>query len=340
MQDFSAPWRQLVRPYAVPHTGQAFAQLLLTALPFFACTAATIYGIDHGFWGAYVLALPAAAFLVRLFMIQHDCGHRSFFKARWANDVVGSMLGVLTLTPYEAWRQRHAAHHATSGNLDRRGLGDVSTLTVAEYLALPLLRRLLYRLYRHPLVMFGVGPTWLFLLKHRIPTGHPIRHLRDWLSVLGTNLGIVAVFALLLWLAGERSLLAYAPIFLLSASAGVWLFYVQHQFEDTYWDNEGEWRYEIAAFKGCSFYDLPRPLQWLTCHIGLHHIHHLSSKIPSYRLRECLEQNALFQSVKRLSLRESLGGVRLALWDETKRKLVPFSHIRALPRRRTGAVPS
>jgi omega-6 fatty acid desaturase (delta-12 desaturase) len=323
-------WREIIARHAKPDTRRGVVQLLNTGLPFLTLTAALIYGVYRDFWPALVLGVPAAALLVRLFMIQHDCGHGSFFRARWANNLVGRILGVLTLTPYGFWRRRHAVHHATSGNLDRRGTGDITTLTVGEYLALSPWQRFCYRLYRHPLVLFGIGPTFLFLIRHRIPTGNPFRgEARSWLSILGTNAAIAAVVVPVMLLVGVGPfVVAYMPVFLAAASIGVWLFYVQHQFEDVYWAPAGRWRYHDAAIEGCSFYDLPGVLRWVTANIGFHHIHHLSSKIPNYRLRDCFEQTPEFQQAKRLTLWSSLRCARLAVWDEEKRKLIPFRQIR------------
>jgi omega-6 fatty acid desaturase (delta-12 desaturase) len=289
-----------------------------------------IAALNHGLWMALALVVPAAALLVRLFMIQHDCGHGSFFRSRRANDWLGRGLGVLTLTPYAWWRWSHAMHHATSGNLSRRGVGDIETLTTREYLALPGWRRLAYRLYRHPLVLFGVGPAYLFLIRHRLPIGgHPARRRESWSSVLGTNATLATVFAAMAFTVGPRSfLLAYLPVALLAASAGVWLFYVQHQFEAAYWEAEPRWDVRAAALEGSSFYDLPRALHWVTNNIGFHHIHHLMSRIPSYRLRDCFLQNPELQrGAKRLTLRGSLTCAQLALWDEDKRMLVPFREL-------------
>jgi omega-6 fatty acid desaturase (delta-12 desaturase) len=275
---------------------------------------------------------------VRLFIIQHDCGHGSFFASRRANDLLGRALGVLTLTPYAFWRRSHAVHHATSGNLSRRGDGDITTLTVREYFAQPRWRRLGYRLYRHPIVLFGIGPAWQFLLRHRIPTGHPVRHARSWASILGTNAALAAVLAGLAVAVGPLPvLLGYLPVMVLAASIGVWLFYVQHQFEDTYWEAEPRWDFYKAALEGCSYYDLPRVLHWITGHIGFHHIHHLSSKVPNYRLRDCFRDNPELHDAKRIGLADSLKCLRLALWDEERRKLVSFREARRAWRGRAAA---
>lgn len=329
----SAPraWRDILAAYARPSTKRGIVQILNTGLPFLALVGALLYGLDQGVWLALLLVLPAGALLVRLFAIQHDCGHGSFFRARWANDAAGRLIGVLTLTPYVYWRSNHAEHHASSGNLDRRGVGDIDTLTVREYAASSKWQRLIYRLYRHPLVMFGIGPIYIFFIRHRIPSGHPLRNRRIWLSVLGTDLAItVVVLGVAAWVGPGPLLIGYGPVALLGAAVGVWLFYIQHQFEDTYWAKAKEWNFTAAALEGCSFYDLPHVMHWFTGHIGLHHIHHLSSRIPNYRLRECFDQNPELRRVTRLTLRSSLRCATLALWDEERRKLVSFRAARAV----------
>jgi omega-6 fatty acid desaturase (delta-12 desaturase) len=322
----SPSWRRLVAPYAKPDVRRALTQLLTTGVPFLAVMAAMLAALDHGILAALALFPVGAVLLLRLFMFQHDCGHGSFFPSRWANDLLGWVLGVLTLTPYTCWRAAHAAHHATSGNLDRRGIGDMTTLTLEEYAALPRLQRLGYRLYRHPLVMFGAGPAWMFLIRQRIPTGHPLRKWRDWLSIIGTDAALAAVLVVLFLTLGPWPvLLSVLPVTLLAATIGVWLFYVQHQFEDTYWEPRPRWDFQAAALKGASFYDLPTVLHWATANIGFHHIHHLASRIPNYRLRECHEANPALQTAPRLTLWQSLKCARLALWDSEAGKLVPFN---------------
>jgi len=319
-------WRTMIAPYLKPSTTRALFQLITTLLPFLAAMGLMLVALDHGYMAGLVLLPICAVLLLRLFMFQHDCGHGSFFGRRWANDALGLALGVLTLTPYTVWRAEHAAHHATTGNLDRRGIGDITTLTVPEYHALPRLRRLQYRLYRHPAVLFGLGPVWLFLISNRIPTGNPRRRWRDWLSVMGTNAALAAILTTLtLTLGSVPVLLGWLPVTMLAATIGVWLFYVQHQFEDAYWESRPHWDFSTAALQGSSFYDLPRVLHWMTANIGFHHIHHLSSRIPNYRLRECYEANPAFQSAPRLTFWASLKCARLALWDPERRKLVPFN---------------
>lgn len=319
-------WRGMVAPYLKPDGRRALFQLANTGVPFLVVMASMFVALDYGIMAGLLMFPIGAVLLLRLFMFQHDCGHGSFFVSRTANDILGWVLGVMTLTPYTAWRGGHAIHHASTGNLDRRGIGDITTLTLAEYRALPQWNRLLYRLYRHPLVMFGLGPFWLFFICNRIPTGNPRRHWRNWLSIVGTDLALGAVLATLMLTLGWKSVvLGWLPVMLLAASIGVWLFYIQHQFEDAYWEAKPEWDFHTAAMRGSSFYDLPRVLHWMTANIGFHHIHHLSSRIPNYNLRKCHQANPAFHDVPRLTLRTSLKCARLALWDAEHRKLVPFT---------------
>jgi omega-6 fatty acid desaturase (delta-12 desaturase) len=277
-----------------------------------------------------LFTIPAAGLLVRLFMIQHDCGHNALFTSRRANDWTGRILGVLTLTPYDFWRHAHALHHASSGNLDRRGIGDIDTLTVREYLALSTWGKLRYRIYRNPIVIFGLGPAYLFILQHRLPIGSMNRGAMPWLSTLLTNLGIAALCAVLIYAVGLPTfLLIQLPIVMVGASIGVWLFYIQHQFERTYWEHEPEWSHPDAALHGSSFYDLPAPLMWITGNIGIHHLHHLSSRIPFYRLPHILADYPELRNIGRITLWESFKCVKLSLWDEDRKQMVPFSAIRA-----------
>jgi acyl-lipid omega-6 desaturase (Delta-12 desaturase) len=283
----------------------------------------------EGGFGSLLLAMPAAGFLVRLFMIQHDCGHGSFFHNRSANDWVGRVIGVLTLTPYDFWRRTHAMHHAGSGHLERRGLGDVDILTVREYMALSFWGRLRYRVYRHPSVMFGIGPAYLFILKHRLPVGLLGDGWQPWLSTMATNFAIAVIAAGLIRLIGIGPFLfVHLPIMLLAGLVGVWLFYVQHQFEMTFWAHDGEWTFQEAALRGSSHYDLPRILRWFTANIGMHHIHHLCSRIPYYRLPLVLRDYPELSSIGRLTLVESFRCVRLVLWDEGQQRLVSFREVR------------
>lgn len=323
-------WTQILARYREPSTARGILEIGLTVVPLIALWVLAWATLDVGYWLALPLALAAGAFLVRLFAIQHDCGHGSFFRHRLANDWLGRIAGVLTCTPYGVWRQSHAAHHATAGNLDRRGRGDVDTLTVNEYRARSIWGRLRYRLYRHPLVMFGLGPAYLFILQQRLPVGSMRRGWRPWASTMATNLAIAAVAALLIWLIGIKPfLLVHLPIVLLAASVGVWMFYVQHQFEHTTWANDETWSPHDAALYGSSHYDLPALLRWFTADIGVHHVHHLCSRIPFYRLSRVLREHPELRDVGRLTLLESFRCVRLALWDEQQGRLVSFREARA-----------
>ncbi len=321
----------LLSRYRDPSLGSSVTEIAVTAAPLVALWAA-MWGLMHVNYAlALALAPLAAGFLVRLFMIQHDCGHGAFFRTRAANDWVGRVVGVLTLTPYDYWKRTHATHHANSGNLDRRGMGDIDTLTVTEYLNRGWFGRFGYRLYRHPLVMFGVGPAYLFLLQHRAPVGL-MRGAgwKPWISAMATNGGVALIVALLMWLVGPWAfLMIHGPIFLLAASIGVWLFYVQHQFEDTRWEREANWNLPEAALRGSSYYDLPLVLRWFSANIGVHHVHHLASRIPFYRLGEVLRDHPELADVSRITLWQSLRCVRFALWDESAQKLISFAELRA-----------
>jgi acyl-lipid omega-6 desaturase (Delta-12 desaturase) len=320
----------VLRRYREPSLKRSVTEILVTAAPLAGLWVA-MWGLMHvSYWLSLLLAVPAAGFLVRLFMIQHDCGHGALFRARAVNDWVGRAAGVLTLTPYDYWKRTHAEHHASSGNLDRRGMGDIETLTVREYLERPRWGRLRYRLYRHPLVMFGIGPSYLFLVRHRAPIGLVRRAgWKPWISTMATNLSIAAVCALLIWCVGIVAfVMIHGPIVLMSASAGVWLFYVQHQFEDTRWLREADWNLPAAALYGSSYYDLPFPVRWFTADIGVHHVHHMASGIPFYRLREVLRDFPEFRRIGRITFRRSLFCVKYALWDESAQRLVSFGAVR------------
>ena len=285
--------------------------------------------LDLSSWLCLLLAIPAAGFLVRLFLIQHDCGHGAFFRRRWTNDWVGRALGIITLTPYDFWRRTHAIHHATSGNLDQRGLGDIDTLTVKEYLSLSRRGRLKYRLYRHPLVMFGIGPAYMFALKFRLPFGLMREGWRPWVSTIATNVGIAAVVVLMMWTVGIGDFLkVHIPVTLLATSFGVWLFFVQHQFEETEWADEQDWNVHELALHGSSYYELPGILRWFTANIGIHHVHHLCSRIPFYRLPEVLRDYPELTSLGKITPMESLKCVRLVLWCEASRRLISFAELR------------
>jgi omega-6 fatty acid desaturase (delta-12 desaturase) len=332
-------WIKILAGYREPSRFRSVFELSVTIVPFVLLWATACAAVAYGHWWGLVLTVPAAVFLLRLFVIQHDCGHGSFFPTRQENDRLGRALGVLTLTPYAYWRRTHAAHHATSGNLDQRGIGDVSTLTLGEYAALPWPRRLAYRVYRHPAFMFGLAPAFLFLLQYRVPVGLMRAGAQPWASTMGTNLAIAVAAAAAIWAVGPVPfLLVHVPITLMAATIGVWLFFVQHQFEDTFWARDPEWRFQHAALHGSSHYDLPPVLRWLTGHIGVHHVHHLSSRVPFYRLPAVLRDHPELRGLGRLTLLDSLRCVRLVLWDEEHRRLVSFRGARGRVRQ-TAAEP-
>ena len=318
-----------VAPYRQPRLARSLGELAITAAPFIVLWSLAAVALKGGYLAGLLLTIPAGLLLLRLFLIQHDCGHGAFFGHRRSNDWLGRALGVLTFTPYEYWRRAHALHHASNGNLDRRGFGDVDTLTVDEYRRLGRLGRTRYRLYRHPFVLFGLGPAYLFLLRHRLPVGMMKGGWRPWLSAIGTNVAIVALSAALVWAVGLKTLLlVQLPVTLVAASLGVWLFYVQHQFETTQWDRQEDWSFPDAALHGSSYYVLPPGLCWFTASIGVHHVHHLASRIPFYRLSEVIRDIPVLASCNRLSVRESLRTVCLVLWDEKTRRLVSWKEAR------------
>ena len=320
--------KELAR-YRDPNPVRSLFELILTGLSFVALWIAAWWSFSISYWLTLALSVPASAFLVRLFMIQHDCGHGAFFRRRALNDWVGRIIGVITLTPYHVWRRSHAIHHATSGNLDKRGIGDIDLLTVREYQALPRWRRIGYRLYRHPLVMFGVGPSYNFFLRNRLPVGFSRAGWRFWASAMGTNAAIALVAGVLIYFLGAAPfLLVQLPIALLASSIGVWLFYVQHQFDDTFWAEDHIWEMPDAALYGSSHYDLPRVLRWITANIGVHHVHHLNSRIPFYRLPLVLRDFPELTKIRRITLLQSLMCPKLRLWDEHQWKLVSFSETR------------
>ena len=325
----AADWSRVLSRFRTPANGRAIAELVLTIVPFIGLWVLTYIAWMHRMAAVAIpLSLLASAFLVRLFLIQHDCGHGAFFENRRANDWLGRILGVLTLTPYAHWRTAHAMHHATHGNLDRRGVGDVDTLTVAEYLARPRWTRMRYRLYRHPVVMFGIGPAYVFFVTNRLPAGFMRSGWRPWLSTMGTNAAAGIVLAALGSSIGLGTLLlVHAPIMLVAATMGVWLFYVQHQFEHSHWTRASTWNARDAALIGSSHYALPPVLRWFTANIGAHHVHHLSSGIPFYRLPNVLRTYPALAAINRLTLRQSFRCAALTLWDEASHRLVRFADV-------------
>jgi omega-6 fatty acid desaturase (delta-12 desaturase) len=318
-------WLKIIAGYRKPMLARSLYELAVTLIPFALLWATAAIALQFGYWIGLLLILPAAGFLLRIFMLQHDCGHGSFFGKRRLDDWTGRVLGILTLTPYDYWRRAHNEHHASAGNLDERGVGDITTLTVSEYRNLTPRGQLGYRLYRNPFVMFGIGPAFLFLLKQRLPIGMMRSGVLPWVSTMATNVAVILLAALLIWSVGIIPLLLiHLPIVLIAGSAGVWLFYVQHQFEDTHWSRPPDWAFPYAAMHGASHYDLPRPLRWMSGNIGMHHIHHLSSRVPFYRLPEVLRDHPELADVGRISIRDSLACVKLGLWDEKRQRLISF----------------
>jgi omega-6 fatty acid desaturase (delta-12 desaturase) len=327
------PLRDILADYQGANPWRSLAEIALSAAPLAVIWTCAWFAAGAGLWWlSLLLSIPAAGFVVRLFMIQHDCGHRAFFKTPWLNDWIGRAVGVVTLTPYDCWRREHAIHHATSGDLDRRGVGAIETLTVEEYRALTPLKRFGYRLYRNPLVLFVVGPFYVFFLQQRLPLGLMKQGWRPWLSAMGTNLVIAAAVFAMIWFGGWQAVVfVYLPTLLIAASIGVWLFYVQHQFEDTYWARHKNWDSVDSALHGSSHYDLPAVLRWMTANIGVHHVHHVASRIPFYRLQTVLKHHPNLRDIRRITFLESLRCAGLALWDEAGQRLISFGQARSLP---------
>ncbi len=317
-------WREALAPYAQPHLGRSLLDLMTSVVPYLGLSGVMYLALDVSYLLVLAVAVPAAGFLLRTFILFHDCSHGSVLPSKRANAWLGVALGLVVYQPFQAWRHDHAVHHATSGDLDRRGVGDIPTLTVAEYHARSWWRRLGYRLFRNPLVMFGIGPIFALVLQPRWAYSSARPRLRR--SVIGTNIALAVLVGTLCWLVGWREyLLVQVPTVLLAGSAGVWLFYVQHQFEDTYWESAEGWSYADAALRGSSYLKLPKVLQFFTGNIGLHHIHHLSARIPNYNLQRAHDENPIFHDVPTLSLRDGLRAVRLKLWDEDRGRLVTFT---------------
>ena len=323
-------WRELVLPYMMPDVWRSVWQIINSLGPFIAMFYLMYRSLAISYWLVLALAVPAAGFMTRVFIIMHDCGHGSFFKSPRANQIVGTICGILANTPYFQWTREHAIHHATAGDLDRRGVGDVDTITVREYLALSKPGRLKYRLYRHPLVTFGIGPHYIFLLYSRFVGKQSGRRERQ--GVYLTNVALFTLWGSLIYAMGIKAfLLIWVPVQILAGVWGVWLFYVQHQFEHTYWQHHRDWDYATAALMGSSFYKLPRVVQWFSGNIGFHHIHHLCQRIPNYKLEACHKENPVFQKAPTLTFWKSLKCVNLKLWDEEQERLIGYGELKKLP---------
>ncbi len=326
-------WKEIVARYQKPSIPRGLWQIINTLVPYTALWCLMYFTVTISWWLTVPLAILAGAFMVRVFIIFHDCGHGSFLKSQRANHILGAITGALTFTPYFHWRWEHSLHHATAGDLDRRGIGDVWTLTVQEYLESSRWRRFAYRLARNPVILFLIAPLFVFLIKQRF--AHAKADKRERRSVYWTNLMVSVMVAGLISIFGLKAgLLLQLIVVGVAASVGVWLFYVQHQFEGVYWERGEEWDYTTAALKGSSFYKLPKILQWFSGNIGFHHIHHLSPRIPNYNLEKCHAAEPLFQTVKPVTLLSSLKSFTFRLWDEPSRKLVGYSHLRRLRRQK------
>ncbi len=327
-------WRDALAGYERPRLGRGLLDLATSIVPYLVLSVVMYLSLGVSYLVTLAIAVPASGFLLRTFVIFHDCTHGSFLPSKRANEWVGRFLGVVVYSPFGWWRHNHAVHHATVGDLERRGVGDVLTLTVAEYVALSWRGRLGYRVFRSPLVMFGIGSFYVLVVHPRLVSRSDRPRMRR--SVIATNVALVVLVGVLCWLGGWRDyLLVQMPTVLLASSAGVWLFYVQHQFEDTYWERASEWSYADAALRGSSYLKLPKVLQFFCANIGLHHVHHLSARIPNYNLQRAHDENPMFHDVPTLSLWDGLRAVRLKLWDEDRGRLVTFP-----PARRPAGPPA
>ena len=333
-QSEKSRWHEIVTRYARADLKRSLWEMTNTLVPYFALWYLMIFSVHISYWLTLLLSIPTAGFMVRIFIIFHDCGHGSFFKSQKANNALGIFTGILTFTPYFKWRREHAIHHATSSDLDNRGVGDVKTMTVKEYLAAPWWKKIAYRIFRHPLIMFTIGSFLVFAVTQRFPGREVGKRERN--SVWWTNLALAVMIALMIWLVGWKTyLLVQLPVMFLGTSAGVWLFYVQHNFDPTYWERHNKWEFVKVGFEGSSFYKLPAILQWFSGNIGFHHIHHLSPKIPNYKLPKAYKENPIFH-VTPMTLIASLSSLRMRLYDEEKRIMVGWNALKRM-RRTSGA---
>jgi len=317
-------WLIELSKYREPSHTRSIVEIVITLVPLLTLFGLAYWSMSVSYWLALALSIPAGAFVVRLFMILHDCSHGAFFRQKHANLWVGRVLGVLTMTPFDEWRKSHTTHHRTSGNLDKRGIGDIGMLTVNEYKSRSFWGKFAYRAYRHPLTLFLLGPIYVFLLRHRLPDGIKTANTKSWVSAMGTNAGIALVVTGIIYFFGLKSFLN-----IVAGAIGIWLFYVQHQFEETHWEQDEDWQMHDAALYGSSHYDLPHVLKWMTANIGVHHVHHLYARIPFYRLSKVLREHPRLADIRRMTLLESFKCVKLQLWDENKRKLVSYAEARA-----------
>lgn len=324
-------WLPVLAPYKVPEVRRSLWAMAVTLVPFIGLWALAWWSLQGPVVFTLLLSIAIGAFLMRVFCLQHDCGHGSFFASRRACNALGAVLGVVTITPYAVWREVHDRHHRHSGNLDVRDMGEIRTLTVEEYNARTPFGRLRYRLYRNPVTLFVIGPFWLFFMQNRLPMGLMTAGRKYWISAMGTNAGIAAALGVMYYFGGWAPiLLIFLPSTFFAAFAGVWTFYMHHQFEGAHYDGADHWQVHEAALHGSSQVVLPVWLQWITANISLHHVHHLYARIPFYRLPEVLADHPELAAMNRLSLRDSLAGLNMKLWDPNGRKLVSFAQARAL----------
>mgnify|MGYP002352268273 FL=1 len=326
MSEFNTSWVKVVMRYNFPDNFKSWWQVVNSVVPYIAIWVLMVYSLEYSYWLTLLLSVFAALFLVRIFIVFHDCGHGSFFKSERLNRLVGIPLGLLSFTPYHRWNRDHKEHHATVGNLDKRGVGDVKTLTVEEYKSLSKWKKFGYRFYRNPIFLIGVAPLLLFLIQYRLPKSYMNRKELVYLHL--SNLALVLGILLVIWAIGWKAyLLIQLPVIYLASVHGVWLFYVQHQYESVKWERSDKWDYKTIAIQGSSHFKLPFILQWFTGNIGFHHIHHLSPTIPNYKLSKCHKENPMFQDIKPITFFSSLKSLRLRLWDEKKQRLVGFNEI-------------
>lgn len=324
-------WMGIIKKYQTPDKWKSTWQIVNTMTPFLAIWVLMYYSLEISYWLTLGLGVINAGLMVRLFIIQHDCGHNSFFPSLKLNNIVGNILSVFTLTPYYHWRKQHARHHANSGDLDFRGFGDIETVTVREYQVMSRWEKFRYRFYRNPFVTFVIGPVYVFVFSHRISFKTKKSEKKERSSVKLTNAALIAVVVGMgLWIGFDRFFMVQIPITVIGSMAGVYMFYVQHQFEETYWRNHKDWDYTKAALEGSSYFKLPKILQWFTGNIGFHHVHHLSPLVPNYLLEKAHNENPMFQNVKTLTLKTSIKTIFMNLWDEQQDRLISFREYRKL----------
>lgn len=326
-------WEKIVLKYAQPNLMRSIWQIINSVVPYLLVWFLVYKSLSYPYWVTLLLSIVACGFLIRIFIIFHDCGHDSFFRSRKANNIVGIIMGIITFTPYYVWHHQHSVHHSTAANLDKRGVGDVWTMTVSEYQNSSKWGRIIYRVFRNPFIMFTFGPVLVILIKNRISLNSMTR--QEKINIYITNIIILLMAACISLIIGIKAfLLVQLPILLISHSIGIWLFYIQHQFDDVTWERQNKWNYKYAAFKGCSFLKLPSVLQWFTGNIGFHHVHHLSSRIPNYKLEKCHYENEIFKDIKPIALFSTFKALYLSLWDETSHQLISFRKMRTALRSR------